>query len=106
MLSLKCPYCGGSLYFEKEHPMTFCPYCGSHLPDMTQYVQNAVNFEFVKQEHQMNMESMDKQIKRDKINSVIKTGTNIVELVRLIGFLIVGGMTVYFFISLIGLVNH
>lgn len=70
MLSLKCPYCGGSLYFEKEHPMTFCPYCGSHLPDMTQYVQNAVNFEFVKQEHAMHMESEDKEIKKTKVKGI------------------------------------
>ena len=70
MLSLKCPYCGGSLYFEKEHPMTFCPYCGSHLPDMTQYVQKAVNFEFVKQEHAMHMESEDKEIKKTKVKGI------------------------------------
>jgi uncharacterized Zn finger protein (UPF0148 family) len=70
MLSLKCLYCGGSLYFEKEHPMTFCPYCGSHLPDMTQYVQKAVNFEFVKQEHAMHMESEDKEIKKTKVKGI------------------------------------
>lgn len=81
MLSLKCPYCGGSLYFEKEYPMTFCPYCGSHLPDMTQYVQNAVNFEFVKQEHVMHMESEDKEIKKTKVKGIFSNLELILTLV-------------------------
>lgn len=84
MLSLKCPYCGGSLYFEKDHPMSFCPYCGSHLPDMTQYVQKAVDFEFVKQEHAMHMESEDKAIRKTKVAGTFNNISAIIKLIMLI----------------------
>jgi len=106
MLSLKCPHCGGTIYFEKEDPISFCQFCGSHLTNMDGYVSKAVEFEFTKQEHNMNMETMEKEIKQSKINAFSNTTTSIVEIIKYTAAIIAIGAVVYFFVSLINIIKH
>lgn len=75
MLSIHCPSCGASIIFDESKQIpTFCSFCGAHLPDMTNYVQEALKLKLDKeflnldeQRHSMEMETINRQIQKEKI---------------------------------------
>ena len=71
MLSAKCPTCGGTNIFdEKKQIPTYCSFCGGHLPDMTKFVQESLQLGLDKQRYTMEINKMDKEIKRAKVMSI------------------------------------
>lgn len=74
MLSVHCPSCGGTNIFDETKQIpTYCAFCGKHLPDMTTFVQESLKLGLDKQQldidrqrHQMELETIDKDIKRTK----------------------------------------
>lgn len=76
MLSVNCPNCGGTNIFdEKKQVPAYCSFCGSHLPEMTTFVKEALKLGLDKQYHNMDMEKMDKEIKKVRVqNSSTKLG--------------------------------
>lgn len=70
MLSVHCPNCGGTNIFDETKQIpTYCGFCSAHLPDMTTFVQESLKLGLDKQHHQMDLEKMDKQIKRERVNT-------------------------------------
>ena len=69
MLSIKCPSCGGTVQFDEQHIATFCSFCGSHLPDMTDYVKKVAELELEKKQHIIDMETMEKELKKERIKN-------------------------------------
>lgn len=70
MLSVHCPNCGGTNIFDETKQIpTYCAFCASHLPDMTEFVQESLKLSLDKQHHKMDMEKMDKEIKKERIES-------------------------------------
>lgn len=78
MLSVHCPECGGTNIFEEtENIPTFCGFCGANLPDMTQFVKDALKvevnrkqLELDKQRHKMKMEAADRELQKAEIKSI------------------------------------
>ena len=77
MLSIHCPSCGGTNIFdETKYVPTYCAFCGSHLPDMTQFVQESLKLGLDKkrlkldqQRHEMKVEELDKEITKEKVKT-------------------------------------
>ena len=81
MLSIKCPNCGSTIKFEENHIATFCSFCGSHLPDMTEYVKKASQLELEKNQHRMEIETIDKDIERQRVIGKVNNTYMIIKLV-------------------------
>ena len=92
MLSVHCPNCGGTNIFDETKKIpTFCGFCGAHLPDMTQFVKDSLKIEanrkqldLDRQRHAMEIETLDKQIKKEKTNN---SGTIFGYIVIILGLL-------------------
>lgn len=75
MLSVHCPKCGATTRFDETKQIpTYCMFCGAHLPDMTNYVQQAVKLgldkkqlDIDRQRHDMTMEEMQTDIQREAV---------------------------------------
>ena len=87
MLSIKCPNCGGTVQFDEQHIATFCSFCGSHLPDMTNYVEEAIKINQERERHQMEMEKLDKKMKREKRENISDFIASIPVIILVIAFL-------------------
>lgn len=99
MLSAKCPNCNGTIKFDSEHVVTFCPFCGSHIDNMTDFVKQAIDLSLEEKRHNMQIETIEKDIKREQVKGTI---TNIPLIIKLI----VGLPTIIlFFILLLKLIN-
>ena len=77
MLSFHCPKCGATTKFdEKKEVPTYCMFCGAHLPDMDNFVKEALRLKqdetqlsHDRERHEMEIKSVDKQIERiDAVN--------------------------------------
>ena len=79
MLSIHCPNCGGTNIFdETKNIPTYCGFCSAHLPDMTEFVKKSLDLkvdeqylDLDRQRHNMEMETMEKQIKKSKATKSI-----------------------------------
>ena len=89
LFSIRCPNCGGTVIFDKDHVATFCSFCGTHLPDMTEYVKRSIDLEIEQKQHSMNIETIDKEIKKEKVKSVTSTISNTFDLIKMILIVIV-----------------
>ena len=69
-LSINCPKCGANNKFDENNIPTFCSFCGATLPDMQPYVHEAIKLKFEKQRHEMDMETEDKIIHRERLRGV------------------------------------
>lgn len=70
MLSVHCPNCGGTNIFDETKQIpTYCAFCAAHLPDMTTFVQESLKLGLDKQHHQMELEKMDKEIKKERVDT-------------------------------------
>ena len=68
MLSVHCPKCSGTNIFDETKQIpTYCAFCGAHLPDMTTFVQESLKLGLDKQHHSMDLEKMDKEIKKERV---------------------------------------
>ncbi len=64
MLSLKCPNCGGVVFFTEENIATHCSFCGTPLPDMKDYVVKAAEMQLKEKEHKMEVEKINLDTRR------------------------------------------
>lgn len=69
-LSINCSKCGATNKFDQESIPTFCSFCGAALPNMLPYVEDAIKITLERQRHEMQMESADKDIKKEQIRSL------------------------------------
>jgi len=77
MLSVHCPNCGGTNIFDETKSIpTYCGFCSAHLPDMTQFVKDSLKVEanrkqldLDRQRHDMEIETLNKQIKKEKADN-------------------------------------
>lgn len=68
MLSVPCPKCGGTNIFDETKQIpTYCSFCSAHLPNMDAYVQESLKVAVDKQKLNLDLQRMDKEIK--KINA-------------------------------------
>lgn len=107
MLSVHCPKCGATTRFDETKQIpTYCMFCGAHLPDMTNYVQQALKLgldkkqlDIDRQRHDMTMEEMHTDIQREKAK-------NDIPIRKLIALVIGLGVFVWYISTLFGLVRH
>ena len=72
MLSVQCPKCGGTNIFDESKQIpTYCAFCASHLPDMTTFVKESLKLNLEKQHHAMELEKMNKEIKRERVSTSV-----------------------------------
>ena len=91
MLSIYCPKCGATVKFDEDQIPTFCSFCGAHLPDMTDFVKENLKLEIDKkrldldrQRHEMQMETMDKEIKKVKSGNFVENFRTSLYMIALI----------------------
>ena len=71
MLSVPCPKCGGTNIFDETKQIpTYCSFCGSHLPNMDTYVQESLKVAVDKQKLNLDLQRMDKEIKKINASNV------------------------------------
>lgn len=97
MLSIKCPNCGGTVQFDENHIITFCSFCGSQLPDMSSYVEQAMKLSVEEKRHNMEMQKMEKQMKRDALD-------NKLDAIGLVLKIIGVGIFMFFFFKIMSLI--
>lgn len=100
MLSIKCPNCGSTVKFDENHIATFCSFCGSHLPDMTEYVKKASQLEIEKTQHQMTIETIDKDIERQRVTGKVNNTYMIIKLA------IGAPLIIFFFVMMFILISR
>lgn len=88
MLSMKCPNCGGTVQFDEKHIATFCSFCGSHLPDMSDYVRKTLDLDIKQKYHEMDMQTADKEIRKEKVKTVTSSIGNVFHIIKLVLFVI------------------
>lgn len=94
VLSMKCPNCGGTVFFTSSKIATHCSFCGSALPDLKDYVVESAKLNIEQKRHAMQIETIDKETKKQRIMSSAK----------LIPMIIVGTLAfIYFLIIIVGL---
>lgn len=98
-LSINCSRCGATNKFDQEHIPTFCSFCGAALPDMKPYVQDAIKITLERQRHAMDMETMDKEIRKEKV----KGRGNLHFTIQL---LIVAAIVIGYFIFFFTVIKH
>ncbi len=95
MLSLKCPNCGGVVFFTEENIATHCSFCGTPLPDMKDYVVKAAEMQLKEKEHKMEVETINLDTNREKV----RNQSNIHDTIRIvsgtIGVLTILGFTAW-----------
>ena len=70
MLSVQCPKCGSTNIFDETKQVpTYCAFCAAHLPDMTTFVKESLKLGLDKQYHAMELERMDKEIKKERVDT-------------------------------------
>ena len=71
MLSANCPRCGATNIFDETKQIpTYCSFCGSHLPNMDTYVQESLKVAVDKQKLNLDLQRMDKEIKKINASNV------------------------------------
>ncbi|MBP5729421.1 MAG: hypothetical protein J6Y48_20325 [Clostridia bacterium] len=92
MLSVHCPKCNATTKFDetKEIP-TYCMFCGAHLPDMSNYVREALklgldkqHLDIDRQRHEMTMEEMNTDIRRTKVRNELPITKVIVFIITIL----------------------
>lgn len=87
MLSIHCPSCGGTNIFDETKQIpTYCAFCSAHLPDMTKFVQDSLKLGLDTKRHTMQLETMDKEIKKERV----KTSTEKLRLIIILILTILG----------------
>lgn len=81
ILSYKCPSCGGTVLFDSDHIATYCTFCKAHFPDLTNFVLKAAELELDKTQHAMEMETADKEIRKEQIKASKSKISDISELI-------------------------
>lgn len=71
MLSVPCPKCGGTNIFDETKQIpTYCSFCSAHLPNMDTYVQESLKVAVDKQKLNLDLQRMDKEIKKINASNV------------------------------------
>lgn len=111
MLSVHCPSCGGTNIFDETKRIpTYCAFCGAHLPDMTEFVKESLKLginkqyldldrqylEHDRQRHEMELETMDKDIRRTRVRS---SGEKL-RYITAILFMIIFGYLMYMILNI------
>lgn len=96
MLSINCKNCGATNKFEEDSIPSFCSYCGAALPNMLPFIEEAIKISQERQRHEMEIEKLNKHIKKEKT----KNFSNTLELILVI---IVIGFFFYIFYKIFSL---
>lgn len=91
MISVKCHNCGGIIHFDEEHIPSFCSFCGSPIKETKEYIDKAIDLKIEKQMHDMDMELLDKEIRKERIKNIPDAIHNITKIVSwiIIGIIII-----------------
>ena len=65
-LSVVCRKCGATNKFFSDNIPAFCAFCASVLPDMTEYVNKALDLALERERHEMQMALAEKELKKEE----------------------------------------
>ena len=91
-LSIKCSKCGATNKFSLQNIPTNCTFCGATLPDMHKHVDEAIriglehqrmdmNMAYDYQHHAMDMEKMNKELRKERFKSTASKVKSVAEII-------------------------